>query len=125
MIEIYVRNVGVHEDEATASAITFLFIIGVFAGRYLSQLWISFKKPIDNEYIIAMILLIIGCIVAVFVLPFQGNRLIKFLFWIPLVFIPLLLGGLIKIVRHNVQFQLREAQTSAAHSKSELQLLQS
>ncbi|HAK78871.1 MAG TPA: hypothetical protein DCM71_18670 [Runella sp.] len=125
MIEIYVRNLGIHEDEATASAITFLFIIGVFAGRYLSQLWISPKKPIDNEYVIAMILLIIGCIIAVFVLPFQGNRLIKFLFWIPLVFIPLLLGGLIKIVRHNVQFQLREAQTSAAHSKSELQLLQS
>lgn len=125
MIEIYVRNLGIHEDEATASAITFLFIVGVFAGRYLSQLWISPSKTIDNEYIIAMILLIIGCIIAVFILPFQGNRLIKFLFWIPLVFIPLLLGGLIKIVRHNVQFQLREAQTSAAHSKSELQLLQS
>ncbi|AXE16725.1 hypothetical protein DR864_02755 [Runella rosea] len=125
MIETYVRAIGIHEDEAVAGTITFLFIVGIFAGRYLSQLWISLTKPIANEYISGMILLVIGCVIALFVLPFQGNKLIQLLFWIPFVIVPLALGTLIKMVRNNVQYQLREAQQVAAHSKSELQLLQS
>jgi sensor histidine kinase YesM len=125
MIETYVRAIGIHEDEAVAATVTFLFVIGVFAGRYLSQLWISPGKTIANEYIIAMILLIVGCAVGLFVLPFQGNKLVRLLFWIPFIIVPLALGTLIKMVRNNVQFQLREAQTTAANSQTELQLLQS
>ncbi|WP_147277141.1 sensor histidine kinase [Runella aurantiaca] len=125
MIETYVKAIGIHEDEAVAATVTFLFVIGVFAGRYLSQLWISSTQPISNEIIIGVILLIIGCVVGLFALPFQGNKATQLLFWIPFVFVPLALGTLIKMVRHNVQHQLREAQQVAAQSKSELQLLQS
>ena len=125
MIETYVRAIGIHEDEAVAATVTFLFVIGVFAGRYLSQLWISPTKTIANEYIIGMILLIMGCAVGLFALPFQGNKLVQLLFWIPFIIIPLALGALIKMVRNNVQHQLREAQTTAANSQTELQLLQS
>ncbi len=125
MIETYVRAIGIHEDEAVAATVTFLFVIGVFAGRYLSQLWISPAKPISNEYIIAMGILIIGCVIGLFALPFQGNKAVRLLFWLPFILIPLALGMLIKMVRTNVQHQLREAQTTAAQSKSELQLLQS
>lgn len=125
MIETYVRAIGIHEDEAVAATVTFLFIVAVFAGRYLSQLWISPTETIANEYIIGMILLIIGCAVGLFALPFQGNKATRLLFWIPFIITPLALGTLIKMVRNNVQYQLREAQTTAANSQSELQLLQS
>lgn len=124
-IEMYVKAIGIHEDEAVAATVTFLFVIGVFAGRYLSQLWISPSKPISNEYIIAMGLLIIGCVIGLFALPFQGNMATRLLFWIPFVIVSLALGTMIKMVRNNVQYQLREAQTTAANSQSELQLLQS
>lgn len=125
MIETYVRAIGIHEDEAVAATITFLFIVAVFAGRYLSQLWISPTKSIANEYIIGMILLIIGCVIGLFALPFQGNIATRLLFWLPFIITPLALGALIKMVRNNVQHQLREAQTTAANSQTELQLLQS
>ncbi len=125
MIETYVRAIGIHEDEAVATTITFLFIVGIFAGRYISQLWILPTKTISNEYIIGMILLIIGCAVGLFALPFQGNKLVQLLFWIPFIIVPLALGTLIKMIRNNVQQQLREAQQLASQSKSELQLLQS
>lgn len=125
MIETYVRTIGIHEDEAVAATITFLFIVAVFAGRYLSQLWISPTRSIANEYIIGMILLIIGCVIGLFALPFQGNMATRLLFWLPFIITPLALGALIKMVRNNVQHQLREAQTTAANSQTELQLLQS
>ncbi|MFN8348694.1 MAG: histidine kinase [Spirosomataceae bacterium] len=124
-METYVRTIGIHEDEAMGATVTFLFVVGVFAGRYLSQLWVTPAKPIPNEYIIGMSLLIIGCVIGLFALPFQGNKAVRLLFWIPLIIIPLALGALIKTIRNNVQHQLREAQQVAAQSKTELQLLQS
>jgi len=125
LFEIYVRGIGIHEDEAVASTVTFLFVIGIFSGRYVSQLWVTPSKPISNEYIFSLSILIIGLIISLAVIQFQSVRIVRSLFWIPAVLIGFILGVLIKIVRINVGYQLREAQTIAAQSKSELQLLQS
>ncbi|WP_428660166.1 sensor histidine kinase [Runella sp.] len=125
LLEIYVRSIGIGEDEAVAATVTFLFVIGVFSGRYVSQLWVSTSKPISNDYIFSLAVVIIGLVIALAAIQFQHARIFRSLFWIPVALIGFILGVLIKIVRINVSYQLREAQTTAAQSKSELQLLQS
>jgi LytS/YehU family sensor histidine kinase len=125
VVETYVQSIRIHEVEAVAGALTFFFIIGVFTGRYLSQLWLSPTQLIPNEYLMGFTVLIVGCLIWLFALPFQGSTAIRQTFFIPLSISSLLLGVLIKVVRQNAQQQLREAQQVAAQSRSELQLLQS
>ena len=125
LLEIYVRSIGIGEDEAVAATVTLLFVIGVFSGRYASHLWVSTSKPISNDYIFSLAVIIIGLTILLGVIQFHHGKIIRSLFWIPIALIGFLFGVLIKIVRINVNYQLREAQTTAALSKSELQLLQS
>ncbi|WP_052731274.1 sensor histidine kinase [Spirosoma radiotolerans] len=128
-IETYVRSIEVHEDEAVATAATGCFIVGVFAGRYMAQLWSARIKPVSNVLIGGLFILIIANICWLFFhadFPLQGRAAINLLlFWIPFAVISFSLGILIKLVRAVTQNQLQEAQASAATSQSELQLLQS
>jgi LytS/YehU family sensor histidine kinase len=58
--------------------------------------------------------------------PLQGRAAINLvLFWIPFILVSIALGVMIKVVHAVTQNQLIEAQSDAAHSKSELNLLQS
>jgi hypothetical protein len=128
-IEAYVRSIEVHEDEAVATAATGCFIVGVFAGRYIAQIWSARIKPVSNVLIGGLFILIIANICWLFFhadFPLHGKAAINLLlFWIPFAIISFSLGILIKLVRAVTQNQLQEAQASAATSQSELRLLQS
>ncbi|MDN3659162.1 histidine kinase [Ferruginibacter paludis] len=128
-IESYVRAIGVHEDEQVATAATMCFIAGIFAGRYLAQIWTHQLKSAPNGVIVLLVTIIIACIGWLFFhadFPLQGRVAINLiLFWLPFAVCSLALGMLIKIVRAYTQNRLREAEAAAAQNKSELHLLQS
>ncbi|MDB5278436.1 MAG: hypothetical protein JWR61_3391 [Ferruginibacter sp.] len=128
-IESYVKAIGVHEDEAVSTAATMCFIAGVFAGRYLAQIWTHQLKSAPNGVIILLVTIIVACVGWLFFhadFPLQGRVAINLiLFWLPFAICSLAVGMLIKIVRAYTQNRLREAQAAAAQNKSELHLLQS
>lgn len=128
-INSYVNSIGVHEDESVSFAATACFILGVFAGRYLAQVLLANTKTIPKIFLALLILLIVACTAWLFFhadFPLEGRVSINLmLFWIPFVVISLAMGVLVKVVHQIGQNQLKEAQTLAAHSKSELHLLQS
>ncbi|WP_254412150.1 sensor histidine kinase [Dyadobacter diqingensis] len=125
----FVDAIGVHEQEAVATAVTMCFFGGVFLGRYLIATWASRLKTLPASLIILLSVLIVVSIIELFVhaeYPLEGRRALNILlYWIPFVMLSVGIGMLVKIVRAVTQNQLNEAQTSAAHSKSELHLLQS
>jgi sensor histidine kinase YesM len=127
LLEIYVRSIGIGEDEAVAATVTLLFVIGVFSGRYASHLWVSTSKPISNDYIFSLAVIIIGLTILLGVIQFHHGKIIRSLFWIPIALILFRCSEWFdkSSEASMLNYQLREAQTSAAHSKSELQLLQS
>lgn len=128
-IESYVKSIGVHEDEAVAFAATFCFMLGVFAGRYISQFWSSTLKSLPVGEVIALATALVLCTCWLFFhadFPLQNRPGINLLlFWVPFALISILTGVLIKVIHSVTQNQLNEAQTQATHSKSELHLLQS
>lgn len=129
VIETYVRSIDVHEDEAVAFAGTVFFFIGLFTGRYVAQIWTARLTSLPKELSFGLFILIIVCIGWLFFhadFPLQGRIAINLLLsWVPFMMISLSLGALIKIVHAISENQLKEAKTMAAHSKSELHLLQS
>lgn len=128
-IESYAKSMQVHEDEAVAFAATFCFMMGVFAGRYISQFWSSTLKSLPVAEVIALATALVLCTGWLFFhadFPLQDRPGINLLlFWVPFALISLLSGILIKVIHAVTQNQLKEAQTVATHSKTELHLLQS
>lgn len=129
VIETYVRSIEVHEDEAVAFAGTVFFFIGLFTGRYVAQIWTARLTRLPKELTFGLFILIIVCIGWLFFhadFPLHGRIAINLLLsWVPFMLISLALGALIKIVHAVSENQLKDAKTMAAHSKSELHLLQS
>lgn len=129
MIHSYVQAIDVHEDEAVAAAATACFMAGIFAGRYIAQFWSPGYQSLRTGRVILLVTSIIVCISWLFFhadFPLQRRAAINLLlFWLPFMVVSLALGMLVKMISSNNQYQLREAQASAATSKSELHLLQS
>lgn len=129
VIETYAKSIEVHEDEAVAFAGTVVFFIGLFTGRYIAQIWTLRLKTLPKDLSLGLFILIIVCIGWLFFhadFPVRGRVAINLLLsWLPFMLISLSLGALIKIVHAVSENKLREARTMAAHSKSELHLLQS
>jgi hypothetical protein len=125
----YVHTIGVHEDEAVASAITICFIAGIFAGRYIAQIWTLHMNVMPRRMIVALAAIVAVCIGWLFFhadFPLRDRVAVNLLlFWLPFVLMTLCLGMLIKTIRAVTEKQLREAQTSAVRSETELRLLQS
>jgi hypothetical protein len=128
-IQSYVRSLGVHEDEAVSFASTVCFMMGVFAGRYISQFWASTLKALPKMEVLGLAAVVVICIGWLFFhadFPLQGRTGINLmLFWVPFAIVSILTGVLIKVIHGVTENQLQEAQTIAAHSKTELHLLQS
>jgi len=129
VIETYARSIEIHEDEAVAFAGTVFFFIGLFTGRYVAQIWTARLTVLPQTISFGLFILIIVCIGLLFFhadFPLRGRIAINLLLsWVPFMLISLALGALIKIVHAISENQLRDAKTMAAHSKSELHLLQS
>lgn len=127
--QMFVKSAGTHEDEAVSTAITALVIVGIFAGRFIGKLWALRTPRIRKRNLFLLAFLIISLTTWVsFHADFQWSgrpALNLLLFWLPMVVISLSFGMLVKLVRETTHKQLTAARMSAAHSESELYLLQS
>ena len=128
-IHPYVESIGIADDEAVSFAATVFFVLGVFSGRYISQVWSAKLKalPVPLMFLLATVIVVAVCWLFFHAdFPLEGRAAINLvLFWIPFILVSVALGVVIKIVHAVTQNQLIEAQSEAAHSKSELNLLQS
>jgi hypothetical protein len=129
IINTYVNAIHIHADETVSFAATVGFVAGIFAGRYIAQIWTSKITATPTLLIGGLTLLIIVCTGWLFFhadFPLRDRAAINLLLiWVPFVIISLALGILIKVVRAVTQNQLKQAHAAAATSKSELHLLQS
>lgn len=128
-VNAYIKLITNGEDEEIAGASIFLFLGGIYAGRFLSQLWITRQKNIPAWLLVLLPLAMTACIfVSVFFAGslLQHQEMMYFLFLaFPLFLLCIFTGIFIKLVRERIKRQLQEAQIEAINSRSELQLLQS
>jgi hypothetical protein len=124
----YIEVVKHQEIEELAVAATICFFCCVYAGRYLSQIWASYTSKIPNSFLIILCTLIIGNVVWLFIHPDYPLRtapaLNLLLYWGPFIILGTSLGVLIKSIRLSKHY-MQQADSNAAHTQSELQLLQS
>jgi sensor histidine kinase YesM len=125
----YVESIQVYADDSVTFAATVFFILGVFTGRYISQVWASGLKTFPKDILSGLALLIIASIAWLFFhadFPLSGRTAINLLlFWLPFLLVSIASGVMIKVMHAVTQNQLTEAKSQAAHSQSELNLLQS
>jgi hypothetical protein len=127
-VDFLMNAIGVGHDEAVAAAVTAFFLGSVFVGRYLAELLMIRVRDIKILVLPIAMLLAISCIAlfAQLAFPFEGAAALHILlYWLPFLIGSISLGMLIKIVRAVGKRELQEARSQAAHSKSELHLLQS
>lgn len=124
----YTSSIGVNDSEAVAFAATVTMVLCVFSGRYFSQIWVDTLTTYPKSILAVLGLIIMVCLIWL-VFRFDrlaGNRGIHLvMFWVPMMIIGLTLGVMIKVVHTVTQNQLIDAKSQAAHSKSELHVLQS
>ena len=128
-VKYYAESIHVAEDELVSFAATVCFMLGVFSGRYVSQIWAARLTVVPPVLLIGLPFIIVVCVAWLFFhadFPLKDRVAINLmLFWVPFAIISVATGILIKLVHTSTQNQLKEAQNQAAHSKSELNLLQS
>lgn len=128
-ITTFVRSAGFPEDEAVSFAFTVVSVAGVIVGRYIGQIWALRMEKIPTK--IFVILSLVG-LVLTFWLFFYAQFPLRdryalgmLLFGLPLFAVSIIVAIVIKLTLAVGQKQLTEAKSMAAHSASELQLLQS
>lgn len=109
--------------------ITVILVGGLLAGRYVSRVWFNADKRFQSRMLLilglAIFLSLIGIGVLVNMMILE-TEFIHFSFTIMLLFLAsACMGALITLIRHRIKNKILSAQTAMAHSKSELQLLQS
>jgi hypothetical protein len=128
-IHFYAEAVGTSEVEIVATIGTAFFLACVFLGRYLAQLWLDRGVPVTFNLLGGIgisILTTIGWIFNHGDRPFVNRPALNLLmYWLPFLAASIALGLFVKLARSIGQKKLKEAQTDAAHSQSELHLLQS
>lgn len=126
---IFAKSAGFPEDEAVAFAFTVFFAAGVFVGRYLAMMWTFRYKKIPNRPFI--ILVIAGVVLLMWLFfyaqfPLRDRYALAGLFFgLPLFIFSCIIGALYKLATEITRRQVTDAKSMAAHSASELQLLQS
>ncbi|GAA4316536.1 histidine kinase [Mucilaginibacter gynuensis] len=125
----YIRSMDIRKDEIVSLSCTIAFIMGVFTGRYMSQMWASKLRTVPVYVLAALAFLVFACMAWLFFhadFPLHGRPAINLMmFALPLVVVGITFGAIIKIAHSVTSNQLVAAQQEADHSKSELYLLQS
>lgn len=117
------------EEIGIAFLITAVIFGGLYAGRFMSYLWLNKTEKVLNRAILVIpfIILIAGffaLVTAVSVIKSNNPQLL--VLDAPLLFIfSAACGMLIKMIREKVKLQLNAANITATHSQTELHLLQS
>jgi hypothetical protein len=129
ILQIIVNRLQIPEDEAATTGFTIATIASAFIGRYLGGI-LSFQLK-DYPRRLLIVLSIISLALTFWILfytefPLRDRPAMSILFFaLPLCILSAIVGLVAKVVREVTRKQLAEAKTSAAHSESELQLLQS
>jgi sensor histidine kinase YesM len=117
-------------DDAISAAlcVTIIFLCGIHAGRFMSLIWINKGKKTLNRaiFILPLIIFLFGFFTLAFAVAVLRDQKAQMLFLgAPLLFIATAATGmLIKMIRAKVKLELQTAHISAAHSQTELHLLQ-
>jgi sensor histidine kinase YesM len=129
ILQMFVSSMRIPEDEAVTFVFTVLVVAGAFIGRYLAAMWAFRLEKIPTRLFIALGLLSTGLIIWMFfyaAFPLRDRPFISLLlFGLPLFAVSIIFGSIVKLTRTITKRQIAEARMSAAHSASELQLLQS
>jgi len=124
----YMNGLAVHDEEAVATAVTMCFFAGIFTGRYLAEVWTPHLRLAPRKVILALSAFILLCICWLFIhadFPLNERALNLMLYWLPFIAMSFAIGILIKTVRALAEQELTAARQEAAHTESELKLLQS
>lgn len=126
----YLDSVEVRHEESISLAVSIYLIAGVYAGFYLSRIWIRKNGRVPESLTTTLIVIITVCLFVVFFgAQFSGNVRNIFMafvfFLLPLFVTSVSVGILIRTINAKIKGQLDDAKASAAQSKSELQFLQS
>lgn len=128
-INTYLRTIHAQEDEALSTAATMVFVSAVYIGRYLAALWAVQRGEVPKNVLHALGITVGVGSIWLFIYPsleFHEFQAISLLFyWFPFLAVGLAVGAGIKLFRLRTQRELEAAQRMAAHSQSELYLLQS
>jgi len=130
LVHIYTSAaMGGKDDEEIAILLTIYFLVGIYAGRYLSQMWIIRYKIIPNRVFMTLVATLVMSLILLF-LAAQFSLVLNKLFMrflvvlIPFSILSLATGILIKLVRNNIKVLIQEANANAEQSHSELKFLQ-
>ncbi|MCE7063429.1 sensor histidine kinase [Dyadobacter sp. CY343] len=118
----------VPENQLVAPALTLSFLTSIFLGRYFSELIAARFHPLQKLVISLLIALVICNIMLLMQLgaAISGSRPVHLpTMWILFAVTSILLGMVLKLLSAIGKTELREAKGQAAHSQSELHLLQS
>jgi hypothetical protein len=118
-----------NDEEQLAFGYAIFSVAGVYVGRYLSALWLGRHQIVPDRLYILFVSLILASATLLFLhmeYPLRSRTSINlFLSIIPLSFLSISVGVLIKLVRTSIQRQVTDATVSAEQSRSELRFLQS
>lgn len=125
----YTDELRIRDDEQLALLMTVYFIVGVYMGRYVSQIWIRRFTQIPNKVFVILGVLMLASLLSVFLFAAISRNtdffLPFFLLAVCLLILSVATGIMIKLVRYTISGQLQDARADAAQSHSELKLLQS
>jgi hypothetical protein len=129
ILQVIVKRLDIPEDEAATTGFTIATIASLFIGRYIGGI-LSFRiNNYPRRLLIVLSLITLALTFWIFFyteFPLRHRPSMSvLLFALPLCVLSVIVGLIIKVVRAVTQKQLTEAKSSAAHSESELQLLQS
>jgi len=125
-LDYYIESMYIRKSEAIATVFCVFFTLAVFSGRYIVQVWANKLNVVPKTYLINIIIVIFVSIAWLFFhVHFSFGHRFGILIVVPLVIFGLASGSLVKVMHAVTQNQLHQAQSEAAHNKSELQLLQS
>src|SRR2546421_2079988 len=109
--------------------ITIILLAGLLFGRYISRIWFKAGRRYQNGVLFVLILLILLCcfLIGLFVNKMiVHTQFIYFFFTVLLLFlVSALVAAIISLLRNRIRTNIQSTKTALAHTKSELQVLQS
>lgn len=112
-----------------AIGITVILVGGLFSGYHAYKIWFKEREQWQNTLVVMLIIWMLIAFVGIGILVNKmivKTEFMEFSFTVLLLFIlNFCIGALIGLVRNRVKTRIQTARMELAHSKSELQLLQS
>jgi hypothetical protein len=129
ILAVIVKRLEIPEDEAATTGFTIATIASVFVGRYIGGILAFRMNSYPKKLFIVLSLIFLALTFWIFFyteFPLRDRPAMSvFFFAFPLCVLGVIVGLVAKVVRTVTQRQLTAAKSLAAHSESELQLLQS